>query len=79
MRPCAVFRALLHKLRLRDSVGSRCGWIERSIGVLDIKEIVMAKVIEFYIPARFRKPLRAAPQVQFGKLVEFCLPTKKSA
>ncbi len=35
----------------------------------EIKEIVMAKVIEFYIPTRFRRPLKAAPQVQFGKIV----------
>jgi len=39
----------------------------------------MAKVIEFYIPTRFRKPVKAAPQVQCGKIVEFCLPTRKSA
>ncbi len=46
---------------------------------MEIKEIVMAKVIEFYIPTRFRRPLKGAPQVQFGKIVEFCLQTKKSA
>jgi hypothetical protein len=57
----------------------RCGWVGREIGVRDVKEIVMAKVIEFYIPTRFRKPLKAAPQVQFGKIIEFCLLTKKSA
>jgi hypothetical protein len=39
----------------------------------------MAKVMEFYTPTRFRRPLKAAPQVQVGKVVEFCLPTKKSA
>jgi len=39
----------------------------------------MAKVIEFYIPTRFRRPFKAAPQVQFGKVIEFCLATKKSA
>jgi hypothetical protein len=39
----------------------------------------MAKVIEFYIPKRFRKPLRAAPQAEFGKVVEFHPQTKKSA
>ncbi len=32
----------------------------------------MAKVIEFYIPTRFRKPLKWAPQLQSGKLIEFC-------
>jgi len=79
MGSCAVLKALLRKLRLGDSVCSRCGWIGRAIGVRKIKEVVMAKVIEFYIPTRFRRPLQAAPLVQFGKLVEFCLQTKKSA
>jgi hypothetical protein len=41
--------------------------------------MVMAKVIEFYTPTTFRRPLKAAPQAQFGKIVEVCLPTKKSA
>jgi hypothetical protein len=72
-------QALLHKLWLRDSVRYQWGRIGRAIGVRKIKEVVMAKVIEFYIPTRFRRPLKAAPQVQFGKLVEFCLQTKKSA
>jgi hypothetical protein len=49
------------------------------MGVREIEEIVMAKVIEFYIPTRFRRPLKAASQVQFGKIVEFCLQPKKSA
>jgi hypothetical protein len=39
----------------------------------------MAKVIEFYIPTRFRRPLKTAPAVKFGKIVEFCLQPKKSA
>jgi hypothetical protein len=44
-----------------------------------IKEIVMAKVIEFYVPENFRKPLKWAPPLQCGKLIEFCFQTKKSA
>ena len=32
----------------------------------------MAKVIEFYIPTNFRKPLRSSPQPQLGKIIEFC-------
>jgi hypothetical protein len=44
-----------------------------------IKEIVMAKVIEFYVPKNFQKPLKWAPQLQCGKVIEFCLQTKKSA
>ena len=39
----------------------------------------MAKVIEFYIPNNFRKPLKWAAQVQRGKVIEFCLQIKKSA
>jgi hypothetical protein len=44
-----------------------------------IKEIVMAKVIEFYVPKNFRKPLKWAPQLQCGKVIEFCSQRKKSA
>jgi hypothetical protein len=45
----------------------------------EVKEIVMAKVIEFYIPKNFRKPLRTAAQPQLGKIIEFCPETKRSA
>ena len=44
-----------------------------------IKEIVMAKVIEFYVPKSFRKPLKWAPRLQYEKIIKFCSPTKKSA
>ena len=37
----------------------------------------MAKVIKFYEPKNFRKPLRSAPQ-QPGKVIEFRSPTNKS-
>jgi hypothetical protein len=39
----------------------------------------MAKVIEFYIPKNFRKPLRAVAPPQLGKIIEFCQQTKRSA
>jgi hypothetical protein len=45
----------------------------------EVKEIVMAKVIEFYIPNDFRKPLRTVAQPQLGKIIEFCPQTKRSA
>jgi len=45
----------------------------------EVKEIVMAKVIEFDIPKNFRKPLRTAAQPQLGKIIEFCPQTKRSA
>jgi hypothetical protein len=79
MRSGAVCNALLRKFFLYDSVGCRCGWIGRAIGVREIKGIVMARVIEFYIPTRFRRRLKEAPQVRVGKIIEFCLDTKKSA
>jgi hypothetical protein len=41
-------------------------------------EIIMAKVIEFYVPKTFRKPLKGDPQ-RCGKVLEFCPQTKKSA
>jgi hypothetical protein len=44
-----------------------------------IQEIVMAKVIEFYIPKNSRKPLRTVAQPQLGKIIEFCAQTKRSA
>jgi len=44
-----------------------------------LQEIVMAKVIEFYIPKNFRKPLGTAAQPQLGKIIEFCPQTKRSA
>jgi hypothetical protein len=44
-----------------------------------IKEIVMAKVIEGYVPKNLRKPLKWTPQLQSGKVIEICPQTKKSA
>ena len=44
-----------------------------------IKEVVMKKVIEFYVPKNFRKALKWAHPTQSGKLIEFCSQTKKSA
>jgi hypothetical protein len=39
----------------------------------------MAKVIEFYVRKNFRKPLKWVPQLQRGKVIEFCSQIKKSA
>ena len=39
----------------------------------------MTKVIEFYVPTSFRNPLKCAPVLHRGKIIEFCSPTKKSA
>jgi len=40
---------------------------------------VMAKVIEFYVPANFRKKRLWIPREQRGKLIEFPSMEKKSA
>jgi hypothetical protein len=40
---------------------------------------VMAKVIEFYIPARFQKKLAWVPPQKRGKVIEFYSQVKKSA
>ena len=45
----------------------------------EVEEIVMGKIIEFYVPKNFRKPLRTVAEPQLGKIVEFCPPTKRSA
>ena len=39
----------------------------------------MAKVIEFYVPKRFRKPFVRADQAQAGKVIEFCSRAKAPA
>jgi hypothetical protein len=43
------------------------------------KEGAMAKVIEFHIPKNFRKSFKWVPELQRGKILEFCSQTKKSA
>ena len=43
------------------------------------KDVAMAKVIEFYIPNNFRKPMKWVPEVQRGKILEFYPPIRKSA
>ena len=43
------------------------------------KEVAVAKVIEFYVPNSFRKALKWVPELQRGRILEFCPQTKKSA
>ena len=37
-----------------------------------------AKVIEFYVPENFRKPLKGSPAMQRGTIIGFCSLSKKS-
>ena len=39
----------------------------------------MAKVIEYYVPERFRKTARWVPPDKRGKVIDFPVPEKKSA
>ena len=39
----------------------------------------MAKIIEFYIPNRFRKNVKWVSPEERGKVIEFPQPIKKSA
>jgi hypothetical protein len=41
----------------------------------NIKEMVMGKVIEFYVPAISHKPLKGASEQQRAKVIEFCTQT----
>lgn len=44
-----------------------------------VGETAVAKIIEFYIPTKFAKRVKWVPPQQRGRVIEFCLPTKKSA
>jgi hypothetical protein len=48
-------------------------WAERKVGM------VMAKVIEFYIPNTYHKKTVWIFAEQRGKVIEFCPKVKKSA
>jgi len=68
-RCCAIRRRFL-ETRLCDQVRCKRGW-----GMVT----AMAKVIEYYIPERFRKMARWVPPDGRGKVIEFPVPEKKSA
>jgi hypothetical protein len=72
-------------------VRCNCGWIWQGYEDLNldcspaspteihkIKETVIAKVIEFYVPKNFRNTLVRAAQPQPGKAIEFCSQAKIS-
>jgi hypothetical protein len=55
--------------------------IMKTIAVLrtGIEGVVMAKVIEFYIPKNFHKPMKCVSAKRRGKIIDFCKQTRKSA
>jgi hypothetical protein len=57
-----------------------CDWKVKRQGISRTKEAVMARIIEFYVPAKFQK--RREPLVarsQDGKVIVFCAEAKKPA
>ena len=89
MRSYAVPKALLRKLRLCDL--ARCQRVDLVVAscwshvrtsaqrYMKSRRIVMAKVIEFYIPRNFPKHRKWFPQLKLGKVIEFSVLVKKSA
>jgi hypothetical protein len=45
----------------------------------DTSEDAMARIIEFYIPARFHKAMKWIPPTDRGKVLEFPAEVRKSA
>jgi hypothetical protein len=45
----------------------------------DTSEDAMARIIEFYIPARFHKAMKWIPPTERGKVLEFPAEVRKSA
>jgi hypothetical protein len=41
--------------------------------------MVMAKIIEFYIPERFQKTVRWVPELQRGEVIEFPLSMRSAS
>ena len=44
-----------------------------------INKVAMTKVVEFYIPENFRRPMKWVPELDRGKVLEFLPQIKKSA
>jgi hypothetical protein len=55
------------------------GWVTRSKQKVGQKGTAVAKIIEFYIPNNFQRKEKWIPPQNRGKIIEFSLPTRKSA
>jgi hypothetical protein len=55
-------------------------WLSKESTSEDVlRRMAMATVIEFYIPARFRKRVKWTPPAERGKVLEFPVEMRKSA
>jgi len=67
----------LQPLAVNANFGIWIAFLRLSKG--DISEDAMARIIEFYIPARFHKAMKWMPPAERGKVLEFPAEVRKSA
>jgi hypothetical protein len=65
----AIVRIATRVRNLEEDHGSEC---------VD-KKVAMTRVVEFYVPKNFRRPMKRLPELHRGKALAFCPQTKKSA
>jgi hypothetical protein len=56
-----------------------CGWRAKRQRISRRKEAVMARIIEFYVPAKFKRRESLIVRLQKGKVIVFCAEAKKPA
>ena len=56
-----------------------CDWKAKRQRISRRKEAVMARVIEFYVPAKFQRREPLIARSQKGKVIVFCAKAKKPA
>jgi hypothetical protein len=56
-----------------------CDWKAKRQRVSRRKESVMARIIEFYVPAKFQRREPLISRSQKGKVIVFCAEAKKPA
>ena len=52
---------------------------QTTCSLLKQEDLVMAKLIPFYVPRSFHKKVTAPSELQKGKVIEFCATSRKSA
>lgn len=62
-------------------IAQKAIWTVRTIFLpgTRIEEVTMAKIIGFYTPKNFHKPMKWVAAIERGKIIEFCRQTRKSA
>ena len=56
-----------------------CDWKAKRQRISRRKEAVMARILEFYVPAKFQRKERLLARSQKGKVIVFCGEAKKPA